>query len=413
MPILTCSGRVDRRRGRRLGEAVPLQDGDADAAEEVPEAAAERGAAGDGVEDLAAHRGPQLAVDQLVEQAVLGPEAEAGPALVLGGRPGDGGLGRRGEDLALALGGGLLLRRVVDLLEHARHREDERRFEGGEVLQQVLDVGGVPHLRLGADAEHLDEPGEDVGQGQEEERGRALGGHDLLQPFDGVVRQRHEVVVGQLAALGSAGRARGVDDRGHRGPVDSLAAGVELGIADRRACLGQLVQAAALDLPHVLEPGKLVAHLVDDGCVGGRLEDDGDGAGVLQDPVHLLGRGGLVDRHRDTACGPDGEVGQRPLVTGLAHDRDPVARLDARGNQSLGEPAHLVMELARRDVDPPLACLAGEQHVRGVAGGVAGGQVGQASLRRGLDERGNDVVLHCVSFDAVRRLHAKLYPAVA
>ena len=41
---------------------------------------AERGAAGDGVLRLAAERGPQLAVDQPVEQCVLGPQAERGTA---------------------------------------------------------------------------------------------------------------------------------------------------------------------------------------------------------------------------------------------------------------------------------------------------------------------------------------------
>ena len=51
----------------------------------------------------------------------------------------------------------------------------------------------------------------------------------------------------------------------------------------------------------------------------------------------LLGRGGLVDRHGDRAGGPDREVEQRPLVAGARHQADPVARLDAGGDQALGE----------------------------------------------------------------------------
>ena len=70
------AGAVDGGRGGGLGEAVALEDRDADAAVEVAEAGAERGAAGDGVLHLAAHRLAQLAVDQLVEHGVAQPQAE-------------------------------------------------------------------------------------------------------------------------------------------------------------------------------------------------------------------------------------------------------------------------------------------------------------------------------------------------
>ena len=66
-------GHVDGGRRGRLGEAVALEDGDADAAEEVAEPGAERGAAGHGVHDLAAHGGAQLGVDELVEDGVRAP----------------------------------------------------------------------------------------------------------------------------------------------------------------------------------------------------------------------------------------------------------------------------------------------------------------------------------------------------
>ena len=51
-----------------------------------------------------------------------------------------------------------------------------------------------------------------------------------------------------------------------------------------------------------------------------------DRAGVAEDPLDLLGRGGLVDRHGHRARGPDREVDQRPLVAGLATSARPGRR---------------------------------------------------------------------------------------
>ena len=120
---------VHRHRRGGLGQPVPLEDGDADAAEEVPKPRRERRAAGDRPLGPAAERGAELAVDQPVEQGVLGPQPQAGPPGVERLAVADGGLGGAGEDLALALGQRLGLRAVVDLLEHARHGEHERRLE--------------------------------------------------------------------------------------------------------------------------------------------------------------------------------------------------------------------------------------------------------------------------------------------
>ena len=63
----------------------------------------------------------------------------------------DGGVRGGAEDLALAAGLGLLLGRVVDLLEHARHGEQERRLERAERRQQLLRVGLVARLHAGVD----------------------------------------------------------------------------------------------------------------------------------------------------------------------------------------------------------------------------------------------------------------------
>src|SRR6201999_794565 len=64
-------GSVDGDAGSGLGEAVTLVDRDADAAEEVAQAGAQRRTAGDGGHTTAAERRAQLAVDELVEHRVL------------------------------------------------------------------------------------------------------------------------------------------------------------------------------------------------------------------------------------------------------------------------------------------------------------------------------------------------------
>src|SRR3712207_7692912 len=57
-----------------------------------------------------------------------------------GTREGDRGGGRPAEQPPLGPGAGLLLRGVVDLLEHPGDGEDERRAEGRQVAQQLLRV---------------------------------------------------------------------------------------------------------------------------------------------------------------------------------------------------------------------------------------------------------------------------------
>ncbi len=112
-------------------------------------------------------------------------------------------------------------------------------------------------------------------------------------------------------------------------------------VGDVLAEPAQLLEAAGLDLPHVLERGQPVAHRLDGGRVGVRLHDAGGGARVAEDPLHLLRRTGLVHRHGDRARAPDREVQQRPLVARAGHQADPVARLDPGGDQPLRGRVHL------------------------------------------------------------------------
>src|SRR5450631_261946 len=133
-------GGVQRCRSRGLGESVPLQHGEPDAAEEVAQTWAQRSAARDGVLDLATHRGAKLAVHEPVEHHVSGGEQCTRPAILLRLAPGDRRRRRASEDPAPAIGDGSLRSRVVDLFEDARHRQDEGGREAGEVGDQVLDV---------------------------------------------------------------------------------------------------------------------------------------------------------------------------------------------------------------------------------------------------------------------------------
>ncbi len=167
---------VERGGGTGLGEAVALQHREADPAEEVPEPLAERRAAGDGVLALAAEDVAQLAVDQPVEDLVLELQAER-RARRLVQRPAvrDGRVGGLVEDLALAVRLRLGPRRVVDLLEDARHTEDQRRPERGQFVGEVLDVRDGAQLDRRHHRRDLHQPSEDVRE-REEEKDRALAG---------------------------------------------------------------------------------------------------------------------------------------------------------------------------------------------------------------------------------------------
>ena len=230
---------VQRAARGGLGQSVALEDRHADAAEEVPEPGAQRRAAGDRVLHPAAEQLAKLAVDQPVEQPVLEPQGEPGAALVLGLAVGDRDVGGAVEDLALAVRLRLGRGGVVDLLEDARHGQHERRLEDREVGQQVLDVGGMPHPDAGGDGADLNHPAEDVRQRQEQQ-GRPGTGEQVSHAADHVVRLDQEVAVGQLAALGPAGRAGRVDDRGQAVGGQCRPPGVDLGVVDAGPGFGQL-----------------------------------------------------------------------------------------------------------------------------------------------------------------------------
>ena len=168
---LESLGGVDGERRRGLGEPVALEHGQADATVEVAEPLAQRGATGDRIAAPAAEGRPEPAVDEPLEDRVLGADRERAPARGQSS-PRDQAIAARrpGRRSAPALGGGVLAGGVEHLLEDAGHREHEGRLELTEVASQVGDVAGVAEAHPGLDRADLDDPGEHVGERQEEQR---------------------------------------------------------------------------------------------------------------------------------------------------------------------------------------------------------------------------------------------------
>ena len=151
------------------------------------------------------------------------------------------------------------------------------------------------------------------------------------------------------AALRPAGRAGGVDDLGQVGGAAGPTPFFDLLRPHLRAAgreVGQPTEAAAVDLPHVGQRGQASPRGGDlPGVIVG-LGHHGNRAGVAEDPLHLLQRGGRVDRHGDTAGGQDGVVNKCPFEPGARHQRHPATRLDAGRDEASGEAANLPGELA-------------------------------------------------------------------
>ena len=177
----------------------------------MSEPGTQRGTPGDRPFQSTPEEVPQLGVHQLVEQPVqdLGLEGDLARLNLL--RVLDGGIGRKREDLSLALGIGLADSPVVDLLEYARNREHPGRTHHLEFLEEVGDPVRVVDLAALVDASDLHQPGEDVGEGQEHQ-GRRLGVDNLVGDALDLAGRPHEVAHRQHASLGPSGGAGGVDE---------------------------------------------------------------------------------------------------------------------------------------------------------------------------------------------------------
>ena len=190
-------------------------------------------------------------------------------------------------------------------------------------------------------------------------------------------------------------------------------------VLDRGAGLGQRGQRRRLrmprlDPPDVLERRDPVPEPVDELLVGGRLDEAGPRARVAEDPLGLLGRGGLVDRHGDRARGPDRVVDQRPLVPGVRHQRNPVPGLDAGRDQPLGQRGDLVPELAGGHVRPLPGQARGsrpaQHHRLRLLGGPAEDDLGEIRGGGDLRQGRNAVLVHGASSRSILGRQHQLKP---
>ena len=364
------AGRVDGDRTDRLGQAVALQDGDADAAIEVGEPGGQGRAARHDVVRVAAHQADDLLVDEPVGQHVLSLEGYRGALFRIEGLGvSNRDLGCPPEDL-LPRAARLRVRRVVDLLQDARDDEEVARLKGCEVGQEVFDVGRVAEHAVAADLEDLQEAREHVGERQEEEQARVLTRRDLRHPHVGVDAQVREVLVGEYRALGGARRARRVDDGCDVVLGEGLRAGEDA--ITRGGCTvgDEGVNGLGVQGEHVrVVPVFSFGSRANDLRHGHGLSDDQVDVRVDQDVGNLVDGAGLVDGDGHQGGRPAGEVEERPLVAGAAHDCDPVARLEALRDEAGGDGVDLVVELARRDGAPRVtdADLAQDQRAGGAA----------------------------------------------
>ena len=387
--------RVHRDRGGGLGEAVALQHRQTDPAEEVPEQRGERGAARHGRPDPPTQRGPQPPVDEHVEQGAPELEPHPGTACVARLAPRDRGGGGGVEDLALAPVDGLAPGAVEDLLEHPGNGQQHGGPEGGQVVEQVLGVGGVAEHGPAVEDRALHDLAEDVGQRQEQQQ-RAATVEQLGQHRDHGAHLGDEVGVGDLAALGTSGGARGVDQRGEIARPGRRAPLVRLRGGHRGAASGQHLHrtrpvAVRRDPPDVLGGVRPARH-------GRRvpvvLHDHGLRAGVREDPRDLVRRRGLVDRDGHGARDDDRVVEQGPLVARAGQQRDAVARLDPGRDQAAGDGDDLRGEGGVRDVDPAVVHPPAERDGPGVLLGEGEHGVGQGVAVVHAHARGDTELAH-------------------
>ena len=162
--------------------------------------------------------------------------------------------------------------------------------------------------------------------------------------------------MGQDRALGSARRARRVDDGGDVVLGKGVGAGEDPLAWGGRAVGDEGFDGLGVQGEHVrVLPAFAFGGGAHDLRHGHGLGDDEVDVRVDEDVGDLVDGAGLVDGHGNEAGRPAGEVEERPLVAGAAHDRDPVAGLEASCDEAGGDGVDLVVEFARRDGAPRVA----------------------------------------------------------
>ena len=112
-------------------------------------------------------------------------------------------------------------------------------------------------------------------------------GEQLVELVDRHAQLGHEVAVGEHAALGAAGGAGGVDDRGEVERGGRRTPCLELVVGDVGAEPGQHVDRVVLDRPDVPQLVEVGADLGDPAQVRGALGDHRARAGVAEDVADL------------------------------------------------------------------------------------------------------------------------------
>ena len=201
----------------------------------------------------------------------------------------------------------------------------------------------------------------------------------------------------ELDTLGTPGRPGGVDDGGQGLRGQGRAAPVELAGIHASTGLDEPQDVLALDAQHLqaLELGYGGGQCADHGGHGLVLHDDEPDAGVGEDPLGLLGRGGLVDGDDDEARLPGGEVQQRPLIRRVRHDADGVSGLKTSGHQARGHLTHLGAEGtgAHLPPTPPQGGLAGDEPAVGTAAHALGQRPGRRHAVVNRDQELGGVLL--------------------
>ncbi len=158
--------------------------------------------------------------------------------------------------------------------------------------------------------------------------------HERRERLDVGADLGEQVAVGQLAALRPAGGARGVDDRGQVVGADRPAARrCTSSSATSAPSVGQLVDRGlvAFDLPQVWRRSGSRSRIAATVAACASVSTSAALApGVGQDPLRLLGGGGLVDRHGDARPRPRSRSRSASTRSGSCDiNGDPVAGLDA------------------------------------------------------------------------------------
>ena len=217
--------------------------------------------------------------------------------------------------------------------------------------------------------------------------------------LDRVLDEVDEVAVGQLTPLGPARRAGGVDDRRERGPVEP---------ARRASRSASSTSAPAARSSSRAEPSNWSTRPRGGGRARGPAPPSRGADRSRRRPsrapesdrIHAtcVRGGGLVDRHDDAARSPDREVDEGPLVACAGHQADPVAGLETRSDESLGDGGDVLPELRPRHVRPrPAGHLPREGDLVRRLRGIADDEVAEAAFRRDRGEGCDDVVLHACS----------------